>query len=283
MSTHEILRKYVPEKSIDYIADFLKKNNVQLKITKSRSRKLGDYSPPLGRLKHHRITINYDLNKYQFLLTFLHEEAHYHIWRKYKNRVAPHGREWQELYRKKAMQFLTEDYFPKEVLPQLFAFFNQETLEASSSSISRIFKKHTRGEDFLTLEDIPYRSSFQIADGKKFIKERKLRTYYLCTEIDSGRKYRVHKNAEVQLLSEPSDSGQKQEISGISHKNPSFKGEIGGKYLLQELPEGVIFEAYNGDRFRKGRLLRTYYECFLLPGEEVYRVHRLAEVRLIGF
>ncbi len=281
MREREILQKYVPGKSVDYLVNFLKNNNVLLKINKERTTKLGDFRPPSGRQMQARITINQDLNKYQFLLTFLHEEAHYHIWKKYKNKVAPHGKEWQELFRKKVFPFLTGEYFPEEILPQLIRYFSRERIGASSGDISRLFEKYTRGDDYLTLEDIPDGSSFRTDSGRKFIKGKKLRTYYLCTEISTGWKFRVYKNAEVQLLHGQNIPGSEAETDKNPHKNSLFEGQTGKAYPLKEIPKGAIFETKTGQQFRKGRLLRTYYECFLLPGGEVYRVHGLAKVKLI--
>ena len=64
-----------PEGSADYAYDILWKYGIQLRIKKPRTTKLGDYRPPQpGEAR--RISINKDLNKFSFLVTFLHETAH---------------------------------------------------------------------------------------------------------------------------------------------------------------------------------------------------------------
>ena len=60
------------------------------KVKKSRSSKYGDYRPPL-KGSNHLITINYDMNKYAFLITLVHEIAHLTNWNKHKDKVKPHG------------------------------------------------------------------------------------------------------------------------------------------------------------------------------------------------
>ena len=53
-----------------------------LKITRPRKSKLGDFRPPKPG-KRSSITMNEDLGPYQFLTTFVHELAHLIIWEKY--------------------------------------------------------------------------------------------------------------------------------------------------------------------------------------------------------
>ena len=89
-----ILSRYMPREAIDWSAEFVLKHAVKMKITRVRSSKLGDYRHPFGR-EGHQITINHDLNPMAFLVTFVHEAAHLETWIKHKNRVAPHGKEWQ--------------------------------------------------------------------------------------------------------------------------------------------------------------------------------------------
>ena len=68
-----------------------------LKITRPRKSKLGDFRPP-KRGKRSSITMNEDLGPYQFLTTFVHELAHLITWEKYGHRAAPHGKEWKQCF-----------------------------------------------------------------------------------------------------------------------------------------------------------------------------------------
>jgi len=68
-----------------------------LKITRPRKSKLGDFRPPKPG-KRSSITMNEDLGPYQFLTTFVHELAHLIIWEKYGHRAAPHGKEWKQCF-----------------------------------------------------------------------------------------------------------------------------------------------------------------------------------------
>ena len=95
----DILSDYLPELSVPIVFDWVKSNNVQLKIAKNTTTKLGDYRPPQGRYGFHRISVNHDLNKYNFLLTFVHEFAHLKNWEQHKRNVNPHGKEWKLAFR----------------------------------------------------------------------------------------------------------------------------------------------------------------------------------------
>ena len=90
----EILKKYIPEKATLLIAHWIIDLDFKLKIKKERSTKLGDYRAPFNG-SNHQITINYNLNKYSFLVTLVHEIAHLTTYNKYKHSVLPHGQEWK--------------------------------------------------------------------------------------------------------------------------------------------------------------------------------------------
>ena len=75
----QVLIKYIPETSVPLIVNWIIEYGVHLKITKDRSTKLGDFRPTLGVNRGHRITVNYNLNKYAFLITLVHEIAHFHL------------------------------------------------------------------------------------------------------------------------------------------------------------------------------------------------------------
>ena len=74
-------------------------------VTKKRQSVLGDYRhSAIG--KNHRISINGNLNKYEFLITLLHELAHLFTFEKFANKVEPHGKEWKHFYGSLLADFL---------------------------------------------------------------------------------------------------------------------------------------------------------------------------------
>ena len=111
----DILEKYLPEASVPLILEWLSGSNVQLNISRSRTSKLGDYRSPHG-VKYHKISVNHDLNKYQFLLTLVHELAHLKTYESHKHRAKPHGKEWKDNFRALMQPFLDESVFPADLL-----------------------------------------------------------------------------------------------------------------------------------------------------------------------
>ena len=75
----EIFKKYVPIEFASMLADLLIGTNVKFKVVRGRKTKLGDFRYG-SDLPKPIITVNGDLNPYAFLITALHEFAHYHTY-----------------------------------------------------------------------------------------------------------------------------------------------------------------------------------------------------------
>lgn len=79
--------------------------NLDLKIVEPRITRRGDYLFKKA-VRRHRITINWDLSRHNFLITFLHEYAHLIAVEKYGSSIAPHGKEWKKEFRTLAGSFI---------------------------------------------------------------------------------------------------------------------------------------------------------------------------------
>lgn len=201
LSLHDILLKYLPEEAIDTIADWIVKDSIKVKITKNRFSKLGDYRPPQNGFGH-RITINHNLNKYAFLITFVHEMAHLKVWQKHNRSVSPHGEEWKHEFKIALYPFLNRNFFPEDVLVALNNYIKNPTAASCSDlDLQRVLKKYNFvNVEVLHLEDIPEKTIFQLQTGRIFRKEEKLRKRFKCTELSSKRTFLVHPLAEIELI-----------------------------------------------------------------------------------
>ena len=101
----DILKKYIPENAVEKVIELLNTYQPQIKISRSRTTKLGDYRPPQGNIKIHRISVNHDLNSYAFLVTLLHELAHLVTWQNHKRKAKPHGTEWKNAFKSLLIPF----------------------------------------------------------------------------------------------------------------------------------------------------------------------------------
>lgn len=191
---HNGLLKYIPISTVDWAVDFLLAHKVHLVISKKRLTKLGDYRHPYGKYGH-RISVNYDLNEYAFLVTLVHEFSHLIAWNQYKRSILPHGKEWKQCYQELMNPLIEARVFPADVSLALSQYMNQP--KASSCTdvhLSRVLASYDNkaNETLMHLEILPYSSMFATANGRQFIKGHKRRTRFICEEIPTGKKFLFH-------------------------------------------------------------------------------------------
>lgn len=193
----ETLEKYLPKIAIDNVILLLNKYPHRLKIVKQRATKHGDFS--LQKDQSYQITINNNLNKYQFLLTLIHELAHLVTHLEYK-KVSPHGKEWKNNFQKLMLPFLHPDIFPNDILPHLANYLkNPKASTDSDVKLALAMKKYSRISDKSFIFEIPYGTDFMYKN-RIFKKKNKRRTRYECIELASQRSYLFNQNAEVKII-----------------------------------------------------------------------------------
>ena len=193
-----ILKKYLPEQSVDLIYEWLQQYNIHLKVSRTRSSKLGDYRPPQNG-KGHQVTVNHDLNRFAFLITLVHEIAHMLVWEKHGNRVRAHGREWKDVYRQIMVPFFEQELFPEDISLALNNYLNKSYASSGSDlNLSRTLQKYD-AEPGLTLEAIEDGSVFRLPNGKTFKKGALIRKRYRCIRLDNKRVYLVNPLVKVEV------------------------------------------------------------------------------------
>jgi hypothetical protein len=197
--SNNILMEYMPEKVVPIILEWIETSNVQLRITRSRFSKLGDYRPPINK-KYHRISINHDLNQYHFLITLVHEFAHLKVWEKYPKNVKPHGTEWKQFFSDLMQNFLTPDIFPADILNILKIYLKNPTASTSNSKLLAVLRRYDRNNNYPVLEDLPSNAIFRIENGFIFQKMEKLRKRIKCKRLDNNRIYLVNPLIKVELV-----------------------------------------------------------------------------------
>ena len=80
------LNAYLPAGAFDPVVELINHYKVHLTVTRERKSVLGDYRHAVLNVNH-KITVNGNLNKYEFLITLLHELAHLLCFEQYRNRV----------------------------------------------------------------------------------------------------------------------------------------------------------------------------------------------------
>lgn len=190
------LHSQVPSASYPIVVNWLRRNPVVVRISRSRTTKLGDYRIA-NRTRPHRISVNGDLNKYAFLVVLVHEFAHYGTFRKFK-RHQPHGAEWKAEFKRLMRPFLSPGIFPADVLHAL----EHHLTDAPSSSctdhgLMRVLRRYDR-EPRPFLEELGESTIFKF-NGKLFVKGDRLRTRFKCRCLNDRRIYHIDPTAEVHL------------------------------------------------------------------------------------
>ncbi|AOW20300.1 SprT-like domain-containing protein [Urechidicola croceus] len=191
-----ILQKYIPEASLNLVINLLDTYPHKLKIVNQRQTKHGDFRLTKGG--KYQITVNNNLNQYQFLLTLIHEIAHLATHMNYK-RVQPHGKEWKKTFQHLMLPFLNPEIFPIEVLPHLAKYLkNPKASTDSDVNLALALKQYSEKSDKSFIFEIPLGENF-IFKNRIFRKGNKRRTRYECLEINTKKLYLFNQNAEVDL------------------------------------------------------------------------------------
>ena len=192
------LEKYIPHKSIHLIDTWIKELEVIVKISKSRTSKLGDFR--VLKSGGNQISINQDLNKYAFLITITHEIAHAFVWKEYKRSVKPHGKEWKNIFKMLMLNFINTDIFPEVILKPLGKHLkNSKASTSTDLKLTLALKKYDCNKK-LIIADILDGETFSVHNGKKFVKLYKIRKRYKCMEIESARIYLFNPLTTIDLI-----------------------------------------------------------------------------------
>ena len=201
MDKVKILETYLPAKAAPLISRWIDYFVCEFKVSRNRNSKFGDYRHPFGG-QGHRISVNYDLNPYAFLVTTVHEFAHLHTWNEHKHKVKPHGTEWKANFKRMMQPFFEMDVFPPEVKHAIISYLNNPAASSCSDlNLYRSLRQYDAPKpDHLTVEKLPAHALFKIKDGRVFRKHERLRKRYKCIEVSSKRVYLFSPVAEVELL-----------------------------------------------------------------------------------
>jgi len=192
-------QKYIPEAALPAVLKLLQHDKLVVKVKRERKTRHGDYKRlPNGQ---HQITINSNLNSYRFLMTLIHEIAHFEAYKAYGRFIQPHGIEWKRTFQHLMLPFLNPDIFPNELLPLLAKHFkNPKASSDTDTNLALALKQFDAPNGKTYIFELPFGSTFKLYNGKIFKKGNKRVKRYECVEIKSGKLYLFNPNAEVELL-----------------------------------------------------------------------------------
>ncbi len=190
------LFQLIPRKSKKKVIKLLESEPVIIRVTKKRISKHGDFRKKANG--DFFITINESTNPYRFLITLLHEIAHYIVFKKYSSISKPHGPEWKLAYRKILLPFLNKQIFPDQICRCLANYMkNPKASTDRDLNLFMALRKYDKKENYSLILEIEKGQSFRIKGGRKFIKLNKRRKLYECREVSYNRIYLFSPQAEV--------------------------------------------------------------------------------------
>jgi SprT protein len=194
----QVLKRYLPPGVVEYCSELIMLYKLHLHIEIERKDRLGDYSPHLGH--GNRISINHNLNQYDFLITFIHELAHHTAYKKYGPNHQSHGTEWKEEFKNCMRPVVMMKIFPPDIeLPLIKHMQLPKYTHSGDVQLMKALMKYNKGDQHLILDDLPMGTHFKMSLRARITlkKMEKLRSYVLCEDVDNGKKYKVHLLAKV--------------------------------------------------------------------------------------
>ncbi|GAA4269435.1 SprT-like domain-containing protein [Hyunsoonleella aestuarii] len=193
------LLDFIPKSASPLIENLLKYDGLILKIKKERKTRHGDYKP-LSNGKH-QITVNSNLNPYRFLITLIHEIAHFEAYKNYGRLIKPHGMEWKRTFQHLMLPFLNPEIFPNHLLPLLAKhFINPKASSDTDVQLALALKDYDEPNDKTFIFEVPLGQTFRLYNGKVFKMGKKRVKRFECVEVKTGRLYLFNPNAEVELI-----------------------------------------------------------------------------------
>ena len=190
------LETYIPSNLVLYVRSLVENEAIDFKVVNQRSTKHGDFRYNNDR---YTITINKTSNKYRFLLTLIHELAHFFVFK--NNRLAkPHGLLWKQKFQSLLNPILNQEYFPINLLSELIVHMkNPKSSFCYDINLSKKLDLYDNVNDNVYLDHLNDGEIFYYKNLGKFKKINKRRKRYLCLRMDNDKKYLFLGSTKVKL------------------------------------------------------------------------------------
>ncbi|MEP5253638.1 SprT-like domain-containing protein [Winogradskyella rapida] len=193
------LLEYIPEAARPLVIELLAVDNLNVKVKKERKTRHGDYRA-LSNGKH-QITINSNLNSYRFLITLIHEIAHFEAYQSYGRSIKPHGKEWKHTFQRLMLPFLRPEVFPSDLLPLLARHFkNPKASSDTDAPLALALKRYSDAPDTTYVFELSVDQIFKLYNGRVFKRGNQRRKRIECLEVSTGKLYLFNPNAEVEII-----------------------------------------------------------------------------------
>lgn len=192
-----LLEKYLPENCLPYLKKWFGDYSIHIKITRGRNSKLGDYRKMPD--KSHQITINSTLQPPLFFFVLTHELAHLLAFENFGHRISPHGSEWKNTFSKMLLESIS--IYDEDLKSIILKFLKSPKANfMSSPELVRYFHIEDYEDESSYIEDLKINDRF-IYRKQTYIIDEKRKKNYLCTQLDTNKKYIFKPLARVEKIS----------------------------------------------------------------------------------
>lgn len=192
----QLLEKYLPHNTLPFLRQWFGAHVIHIKITRNRNSKLGDYRKMPD--KSHQITINSTLQPPLFFFVLTHELAHLLAFANFGGRISPHGAEWKNTFRIMLLESLS--VYPDDLKGIILKFSKAPKANfMSSPELVRYFHIENYEDEASYIEDLTAGDRF-FYRKQTYIIEEKRKKNYLCTNLDTGKKYIFKPLARVEKI-----------------------------------------------------------------------------------
>lgn len=193
-----VLQRYFPAEAIPFVMKYVGVCPFKFVISSPRMSKKGDFRFRLDGKKIPSITVNRDLEKYEFLLVFIHELAHYFVYVNSPYFVKSHGAEWKNQYKSLSLQLMEEVSLPRDIEQAWRQHLSRiKSSSALDEQLVAVFKKYRK-------ENVNECLLKELKNGDCFFFRNELfrldsfaRTRATCTLLRTNRRYIIGGTAEV--------------------------------------------------------------------------------------
>jgi hypothetical protein len=147
--------------------------------------------------------VNGNLNKYEFLITLLHELAHLLCFEQYRNRVEAHGKEWKAIYGQLLAQFIQLAIFPEDIRKSLQkTLLNPAATANGETALLLVLRRYNpvKKEGVVVLAHLKDGELFMEIKGRTFRKIKLRRKRIECVEMATGNIYLFSALTEVKII-----------------------------------------------------------------------------------
>lgn len=192
-----LLEKYLPENCLPYLKKWFGDYSIHIKIKRGRNSKLGDYRKMPD--KSHQITINSTLQPPLFFFVLTHELAHLLAFENFGHRISPHGSEWKNTFSTMLLESIS--IYDDDLKPIILKFLKSPKANfMSSPELVRYFHIEDYEDESSYIEDLEINDRF-IYRKQTYIIDEKRKKNYLCTQLDTDKKYIFKPLARVEKIS----------------------------------------------------------------------------------